>query len=246
MFASTGQWGKPFSIPYRTRRISKRRFRRMLWRDTIAKAHYRSLQAFSFSHDTPTGVELMKIATRRALDPSQSNSSPPGVDFWTLEGGLQQLDANVVPPNFTDDIILRGGISRVVACNINDTNPVKVRIWAIWAKSNPNSAKIINQNVSTEWDPSLVPDFQKFGRVLYEREAILLPGGNPLVLVHRFKPQKIDQAVFKGELGVGSSVPGGSQLYWMIGVANYSAEAASAAVHVCVSYNLSFSGDADN
>ena len=95
-----------------------------------------------------------------------------------------------------------GGIARLNVNIFPDNVPCRVKVYAIWANKNPDIDlyNFLNASLQTvEWDPSVEGDFTtKFGKILYMKQATINPSQN-FEIVHRFKPQKIDQAVYTGE-----------------------------------------------
>lgn len=170
-----------------------------------------------------------------------------GAAFWQSPYA-QSIDANVTVPLFKGDIVLRGGIARLLIGAYPENVNFRVKVYAVWAKATPDPDVYTNTNNQTrgvEFDPSLIPDFAtKFGKILYEKEA-MLPVGETFEIIHRFKPQKIDQNVYMGQDNVaGADEPAGSQLWWMVIIVPLDVNGISAAVTCVNSFNLSFSADA--
>jgi hypothetical protein len=87
------------------------------------------------------------------------------------------------------------------------------------------------------WDPSVEPDFTRYGRVLKKWQAILEPqtGSASVQMFYRIRPQKIDHENFE---------QAGSRLEWIICKQKLTATApGNATVDVQVGHSLSFSGD---
>lgn len=185
---------------------------------------------------------------------TQSNQTPnnlvsatlvtiiPGNSFWTVAGGAQPIDAGGAVPTFNGDIVLRGGVSSMCLTNrVNPTDtmpsdPVRVVIFTVWAKSNP-AVLAFPLTVPLSWDPSVVPDFDRYGRVLSRKEAILKGDGECLEVFFRHKIQKIDQAVFNSN---------GSRLHWFILLSQTSnTEAVPTAETVDIVHSISYSFTAD-
>lgn len=169
---------------------------------------------------------------------------PLGTFFWQRPQ-VQDIDFGVTPPDFLGDITLRGGICRLMVGAYPENVNIRVKVFAVWANKNPDAdlyTAVNNTNKPLEFDPTLIPDFTtKFGRILYTKEA-MVPQGETFEVVHRLKPQKIDRAVFTGELA--PIEPAGSQLWWMLMLSPLDSNALAAAVTVTNSYNVSFSADA--
>lgn len=89
--------------------------------------------------------------------------------------------------------------------------------------------------IPREFDPTHIPDFKRFGRVIMARETILLPLSRPWTVIYSLKPQKID---------TNTHVNGGSQPWWITMVSSYGeSDSAVNAVQSIRSYSLSFAGD---
>lgn len=233
--ASTGQWGRPFAVNFRRRRMPVRRWRRIIFRDTEAKAHYRSTFAFNDpTFATPNNMTVAQTWFRTMLQAET-------VNFWTVAGGLVDKDFGEAPPAFRDDKIIRGGYARISISSNTDAEALMVKVWAVWLTSNPNLTRLalVTSNANAiDWEPSMFPDFQRIAKVLYNRQAILRAGDNPFTVVHRLKPQKIDDDVYAGL---------GSQLGWIVSVSKLTVTQAvpvAQQLNVVYSYNLSFSADA--
>jgi len=89
-----------------------------------------------------------------------------------------------------------------------------------------------------EWDPSVVAEFTDFGKVLYQREAVLDAVQN-VEIVHRFKPQKIDRIRHQGSV----TRPMGATLWWMVVIVCNNVNPVATGVNFVNSWNLSFAGD---
>lgn len=234
----TGQSGFAKSFGYRGRRVRPRTWKRMLWRDTLQMSHYRS------AFDTANALAAPLAVT--------SNSLPylipalPNVGFWTAAGGAQQIDAGVGPPNFLGDVTIRGGMIRLALTNESVTEAVRVRCWLLRSNKNPDLGRIpiAPTTVSTMFDPSIVPDFDEFGRIVMMREMTLLPVSNPMEIFYRLPIQKVDQAEY---LQTSPTIAGGSQFYWYVLVSRMSliSNLIAPVIRAVSSHNLSFAADAD-
>jgi len=221
------------TIGFRSRKTSTRAFRRMLWRDTLNQTHHRSLLDQTVVISTPNNITQGTLSILEGLPNS----------FWTSAGGTLAHDTATPVPLFSGDLVLRGGISRITLTNrVNpvDTmpsDPVRVSIFAVWTKKVP-ALLTFPSPVPTMWDPSTVPDFLSYGRVLFKREALLKGDGEVISCYFRYKVQKIDRPVFLGN---------GGRLQWFVVVSqtsNTEAIAAPENVDVVLSHNVSFTGDA--
>jgi len=227
----------PVSIGrFRARRIPKRVYRNWLWMSTSQKSHYRSVGSSPSVVTTPA---TLVDATLFTVTPG---GNVAGNVFWIPAGGAQSEDTGVAVPSFIGDIILRGGVSRVSISNRIDpivtqpTDCVRVTVFTVWTnKDIPGFA--FPATVPIGWDPSVFPDFQRHGRVIGRREAILKPDGEALELYYRHRIAKIDQNEF---------VAGGNRLQYFILVSQMgnSDAAQPEVVDVVTTINYSFSADA--
>jgi len=223
---------------FKGRKTSLRTYRNMLWRDTLMKSHYRSVFDTAFTLGTPNTTTGANVAQIIALP-----------RFWEAGGGAT-FPANVggTVPTFDGDIILRGGVCRIALANRVDalaaiqTDNVRCTVYAVWTTANPAALGLSNP-VSTMWDPSLVPDFEKYGKVMWKREVLLKADGESVELFFKFKVQKIDQAVFGSAL----ATIRGQSLMWLVHVSqltNTEAAPTPENIDILVSHNVSFSSDA--
>lgn len=218
---------------FRTRRTSRFAYRRMLWRDTVGKPHYRSILTF-----LPPAV-----STPNNISGATLSIVTPGPTFWLAAGGAQQIDSGVPVPTFAGDVVLRGGVSSLAISNRTATtdviasDPVRVTVYTVWTNNDP-AALIFPLTVAITWDPSVIPDFPRYGKVLRRREAILKGDGECLELYYRHRIQKIDQAIYNNN---------GSRLQWFVLVSqttNAETIPAPETVDLVCSHNYSFSADA--
>jgi hypothetical protein len=167
----------------------------------------------------------------------------PGQEFWAA--GVQPLNGGAAIPTFNGDVVLRGGIARLTVGAYPENVILRVRVWAVWAEKKPDIDiynGLNNTNIQVEWDPSCLPDFStSFGRILYSKQAVV-PVGEVFEIVHRFKPQKIDQAVFRGQAAPLEAA--GNQLWWLLSITSLDVNGISSPVTCVNSWNLSFSSDA--
>jgi len=218
---------------FKGRKTTLRQYRNILWRDSMMKTHWRSVFDAATNITTPNNLTSGTLAVINALP-----------IFYTTGGGAVSADSGVAVPTFNGDIILRGGIARIAIANrvaegVQPTDNVRVTVYACWTTATPSI--IFPAAVPTMWDPSLLPDFEKFGKVLWKREALLKADGEAVQIYFKFKVQKIDQAVFtQGSIR-------GQTLVWVLHVSqtsNSETTAIAEIVDVVTSHNLSFTGDA--
>ena len=225
---------------FRTRKTSLSTYRNMLWRDTAMKTHYRSV------FDTQLTPAMLTPNTSNSATLTIINGLPV---FYTTAGGAVVANLGGAVPVFDGDIILRGGIARIALANRVEqtatqlTDNVRITVYAVWTGANPNTTVFpaIGTPVPTMWDPSLIPDFERFGKVMWKKEALLKADGESVQFYFKFKVQKIDQAVFNQVGGVR-----GQQLVWMVlasQLSNTEGAPASETIDCLTSHNVSFSGD---
>lgn len=216
---------------FKTKKTSLRSYRNRLWMNTLDKTHYRSVFDATSAMTTPNTLTTATLTLFNAL------STP----FWTVGGGAQVVDLAIAVPGFSGDIILRGGISRLSISNRPQATTAamdccRVTIYAVWTTANTATFPAFPATPSTMWDPSLVPDFERYGKVMFKREALLKGDGEAVQVYFKYKPQKIDQAIFSA---------GGQRLVWMVLVSQLTNPDATAEdLDVVNSQNISFSADA--
>lgn len=246
--ATTAQRPRFLSNNFRTRRLSRRRWKAVLWRDTTAVNHWRSFKTVTWTWN-PGASPVETIVGLEAMlngDALQINDPTP---FWTGTGGVQPNTSTSGIPEFVgNDIVLRGGMATIqFSAPPEATSPYRIRIWVVAAIANPDLAKwqaVTTGVKSSSWDPSAVPEFrQDFGRILMSRETLLTPGAMPVEFKWRQTVQKIEQTVWRGVGAIpGPPQPGGSKLYWMYAVIP-TLSGVNPAMQIVRGYNLSFSGD---
>lgn len=221
----SGQSGTIRNTGFRSKRLRRGAWKRYLWRSTLNDPHYRTLFADSNLTPTPANINTCTIDSARAI----------GNNFWTIPQGLQQLDNGVTPPTFVGDITLRGGVSKIMFSNSSSQNTgdaVKVNLYMVWTNRNPDFS-ILPTIALTGWDPSLIPDFERLGKVIGTREFWCLPGAIPMEVLYRYTPRKVDQAIHNA---------GGEQLLWVYALSG--SQNLTDQVEAQATYNLSFSADA--
>lgn len=230
-YGSTAQWGKPFNNGFRSRKLRGRAWRGQLWRETQTKTHYRSVAGQTSAGVTAGTVILKSMGLTRLMD----NAVGP---FYTVAGGATPVDAGVAVGTIRGDVILRGGISRLTLVNQDLDDAVRAEVWVVQSTEQPISlaAYLSPNTVPTDWDPSCIPDFQRFGRILYKREVLLLPQAQPFVVNWRHRPRKIDQAAYVA----------GKDIYWLTAIGKVSDTlglSTPAAVRETATFNVSWTAD---
>lgn len=226
-------------IGFRKRRIKASRYRRMLFNSTNFKNHYRSIASNGFIIPTPNDITTGGV--------NWFSAWPDGAPFWTAAGGAQPIDTGIAVPTFGREVFLRGGMIRCTVANpspdisTGGSESIRVRVFAVRTIKNPNTAwlgaALPTQVQSQLWDPSVVPDFDRFGKVLFEREFDLPPNNSAMDVCMRLRPQRIDE--LEDSLS-------GNKIVWVVLVGQLTnTEAVNAVenVTVTVSHNLSFAAD---
>ena len=233
----TMQTGKGRGLQYRGRRVRKSTYRRMLWKDTMFKDHWRSAAVGVETHPTPASVDTMQIVAYTVL----SNNGTDTDAFWTVGGGCIEKDLNKGVPLFRG-ITIRGGVikCRVVipptgVPTVNDMYICKV--WVVWTNAAPAFTNIPSTPVTQAWDPSYMTDFDtEVGRTVLVKEFNMSVNVNPIVEVeYRLRCQKIDMDQY--------TFSNGMQPIFVIAVGNIS-NSTSVDFGVFIEHNLSFAGDA--
>lgn len=219
-------------LSFRSKRLSRRRWKSMLWNATLQKSHYRSNTSQQTSLFTPTSPANVGIIM---LDAIQNGGNP----FWTSSGGTFPLNDGGTVPSFAGDVILRGGKVGISFANqLLDSSPIKCELFLVQSKLNGSSA-FIPGSALAGWDPTLIPDFRNNVGTIRLRRRFMLENSNAVSFEHRIGIQKIDTAAWNLTL---PNVAGG-KWYWILTVQNL--ESIVSAAITCVRYhNLSFSADA--
>lgn len=184
--AFTSKYGLGKSIGFRSRRVNRKRWNRMLWNNTLQREHYRSLDSQSFSQTAANAPSLGWVI---------QDALSFGTPFWLAAGGARQTDAGTLPL-FTGDIVLRGGkIGLLLSNPIADTTSIRVQVMLIRTNLNvDNTLTFGTEDIG--WDPSLLVDFpSRVGRIIYRRD-ILLENGSTSEIEYRLRIQRIDQDNF--------------------------------------------------
>lgn len=229
---TSAQAGNSTSIKFRSRKLRPRAYRNALWKDTLFKTHYRSCI------DRLSSVQM----------PADSRDSRIGygpvhgdLAFWTAGGGARAVDSTTPLPLFQDDITIRGGYGSLTFTNVDANDAIRVKLYLLRSNPSPDFGVLpVDQSVvplsASTVDPSLIPDLERFGRVVKGYDFILLPGQRPITLFERLRVQKVDQNIFQ--------VAGGNRMYWMYFCSQTSnADSVNNTLRIQFSHNLSFSGD---
>jgi len=217
-------------------KYSPRRWRRRLLSDSFASTHYRSIFARGFAF----GTAAVGPGATSNLHFDKVLALPSATPFWTTGGGAQPVDQGNAVPGFGRNIILRGGrISVTAALRTNAVETVKVTVFLIWRKPCSDDTIVpANGDRAFLWDPSVEPDFTRYGRILWKKHALLEPqtGSSSVQMFHNLRPQKIDHENFEKN---------GQHLEWVVCCQKITAlnNLATTTVDFQFGHSLSFSGD---
>lgn len=219
---------------YKSRKIRSRTFKRILWRDTLSQNHYRS---------SGTGLATLATGTTQGIgtvlevDPLFIGTPGPTTAFYTATGGLLPQDLTGTTATFgTGRLVIRGGrVGITVSAPASVTDEIACTIWVVFLKKGANrSALPALASYGVMIDGS--PDFTtEFGKVLYQRNAILNTAYPNMTVEHRLRLQSIDQHEFATVVG--------QQIAFIVAVQNLSSTT-SVTMNVATYHDLSFSGDA--
>lgn len=217
-----------------SRKLKPRQMRKMLWRDTLFKAHWKSaeMSPLSFTSDTSQGKGILKVVL-----PTFVGTVGPTTAFWTVTGGLQLKDTGSTAPIFNDsNLVIRGGqVGINFTCPDAQTVETVVRIWKIWLIKIPNINLIEGQTINYGSQLTSGPDFEaQVGRVLDYKEATLNNAYPSFTYVTRMGVQKIDMETFGTEFG--------SQIAFVVAVVNMQDNTAITLPSI-VWHDMSFTGD---
>lgn len=237
--AFTDYKGNVSTFGFRGKRIRAPAYRRMLWRDTVAKNHYRSLLSETSTLATEAGNAL---GLAYVLLPQMDGIGSTNQAFWDI--GVVQTDEGVtVPSTWAGDIIQRGGAVKCQIFNPSSTDSVGFKLFIVKTIKNPDLTLFPNASqVPRLWDPSTIPDFaRKVGKVLMSREGTIRVLSSSSV-EYKLRVSKIDQTEFRVP-GSPNSLVAGNQIIFVLALFNMSIETAINTI-VNVSSSQSFSADA--
>jgi len=222
---------------FRSRKTSARTYRRRIYHNTQFDTHWRSVFDNGATVTTPNDITNSTVTFVNGLP------NTAGLEFWTTARGTVPVDAGATVPTFGRNITLRGGISYIRIGNptpdvqAGGSESIKVTVWCIWTPKTPVLIGFPTQ-VPQSWDPSTVADFDKnVGRIMFKRDFILGPNNSVEELAFRYRPKRIDRAVFN---------VGGSQMMWMVAVGQLTATEGTPAaetITIVTGHNVSFAAD---
>lgn len=168
--------------------LSARSYRKLLWKSTVQKEHFRSVISSQSSLTTTADARQKVIGYLRMFDPA----------FYTTAGGA------LVSNTFTSDLIIRGGMSTLSFVN-NELVTLKVEVYKLFFKDN---IPTLSGTVDAGWDPTNVTDFQEYYSV-GQRKLFSIEPGDTATLTHRLGVKKVDAS----QLAAGYRMP-----VWLITV----------------------------
>lgn len=196
----TSQTGALQGIQFKSRKLSKRAWRRKLWNDTLAVQHFRSsgVGTATLTSSTALGDGSVTI-----INPTFIGAPSAATAFWTVAGGLQLTDEGGTAVTFDEtDLVIRGGrIGITITCPDTITEELGVTINVVRVFSNPDYG-LVPAIITYGSNLDSGPDFsRRFGRVLYKKTAILSNTYSSMTVEHRLRVEKIDQETFGTVLG---------------------------------------------
>lgn len=216
------------TLQYRARRVGNRRWRGILWRDTQAKQHYRSVNVAT--HGVVVGGST---STDLNVDKAVQDN------FWLAAGGAKSIDDSLAASDalFKGDITIRGG--QIAYKYHNGTgSPLSLKLWLVFTVRQIDDDFTLPPTFGWGDDLTIIPEFRRqFGKVVKGWD-VKLEDGETWSVKWRLRPQKVDQGTWNTADGRGS------QFNWIYAV--YSDDGSSPSTsdsHVLVNHNLSFSGD---
>ncbi len=236
--------GLPRGNFYKARRVGRRAFRRILWRDTIAQQHWRSCST----------AQSTIVTSTNANNAIWTNARQIASSFWTTGGGLILPEG--ANPTFTGDLTVRGGLFRMYFHLGSGGNnfPVEITVYKVWIRDatslTVNAFPPFQTGASAETiacaDPSTFPgslgpsggtgQFQQQYRIIHSRTIILPNIINEAAGVYTdfMRIKKVDQNIHNDN---------NHQIFYWIRIVNR--DAAGVNVTISVDRSMSFTGDVD-
>lgn len=204
---------------FRSRKITRSKWKKMLWDSTLQEEHYRSIGAQSGSFGTPATLTTCQIF---AFTGDDNGVSVP----WNVTGGLQHS------LNLTSNVVMRGGMHRLTVTNdAAVTTPMMCMVYGMITNDSadfttlPTSAPI-------GWEPTVGPDFNEdIGRIVCNR-SFVLGNQDSVTISYRRSIKKIN---------ISEWIAGKRRFFWIVCIHNLETSAAQN-VTMIRSYNTSFCG----
>jgi len=239
---------QPFKII--ARKLRKRTYRSLLWRDTMFKTHYRSIRTSALTITTPNSNTAQRVGLSQCFDVNDLTT------FWRTAGGLEDANYGVTVPWAAgagpnpESITIRGGRIWISFNNRSTaTETIRVRVQLIFLRSQSrNYSDAMDSNTWTDymnnilagggikpigWDIVGAPDFSQYMyRPVLDKYMDLRPDDS-LDVYWKIKPVKIDTAAF--------TRGGGWFPVWIYYVStHYDDNLAADNVRVQLGHNISF------
>lgn len=228
----------------RSRRLSKRTFRSLLWKQTITQTKFKSTYGATGTLATP--ADATTATTLGAFGLSTTNPYEP---FYTQPGGLRPLSGTIpsvaepteAEAKFNSDIIVRGG--RMVLEVFNNTETadanndiVRVKIVLLRAGEAWTDA-FCTGNIGPSYTPRYIADFKRLAGYICLEKDFTLKDGESCAVEYKLKPMKIDVGSYS------QTTPISGQYIWYMAVANgFGSDAQTCRYRRY--YEVSFCGDA--
>lgn len=179
-------------MQFKAKKLSRSRWKKMLWDSTLQKSHYRSASGNSGTMSTPVANNVFALTFLQAMD----NGTAP---FWTAAGGAVTTDTGTAVPFFQDELIVRGGRCGITV--YNDSNGVglsnaPVEIWLFLVRNAPRAAAglaALPATVPVGWDPTIQPEFRRDVGTIIMKRRFLLEANATGELEFRLPIFKLDQ-----------------------------------------------------
>lgn len=215
--STLGEGATTLAGSFRNKRRNYKTWIRQQIRSGDSSTHYRSI------------LSIASLVTSGSLGSSVNFRFFHNGNFWQTAGGLLNLD--VVNPNFTNgDLMIRGGLCKLLITNPSATQTVEVTSWIL--QTTMLGPALTQINVDPAWDPSCTGDFQQ----LYKFREPITTTLAPLESCTRhsyLRPQKIDQDMFQNNR---------NRQAWCFKWVNLTSSAVTS-VAVDSRHNMSFTGD---
>jgi len=221
----TTQSGRGNTFGFRSRRVGGRRWKSILWRDTISQQHWRSLNAGSGTVTTGAVTTGGGIALMNALDAG-------GAAFWITAGGAQPNNTGSAVPLFRGDITLRGGLIGLKLNNTVAANAISAKVYLIQSFARGN-VLIFPGTAAIGWDPSIVPSFRQNFRIL-RQWTFLIEVEGVAECKYKVPIMKIDKEEWSSDVG--------RRFFWLVHAS--SQDATNHSLNLITYFNVSFSADA--
>jgi len=231
----TSQTGTLQGLQFKSRKLSKRSWRRKLWQDTLAVQHYRSSGVGPATLTTST---VQGDGSTTIVLPTFIGTPGPTTAFWTATGGLQPTDEGATAVTFDEtDLVIRGGrIGITITCPDTITEEIGVTINVVRVFSNPDYG-LVPAVVTYGSNLDSGPDFsRRFGKVLYKKTAILSNTYSSMTVEHRLQVEKIDQETF-------GTVLGGQVIFIVVLTPLQTSPAVGYELPALTYHDMSFTGD---